>query len=36
VEHQEVLDEEAAVETIGALEDQYGDRRLAVRCHTDG
>jgi hypothetical protein len=32
-EQQEVPDEEAAVETIGALKDQYGDRRLAVWRH---
>jgi hypothetical protein len=31
-EHQEVPKEEATVETIGALEDQYGDRHLAVGC----
>jgi hypothetical protein len=30
-EHQEVPKEEAAVDTIGAPEDQHGDRRLAVR-----
>jgi hypothetical protein len=29
-EHHEVPEEEAMVETIGALEDQYGDRHLAV------
>jgi hypothetical protein len=29
-EHQEVPNEEAAVETIGALEDRSGDRRPAV------
>jgi hypothetical protein len=28
--HQEVYKEEAAVETIGALEDRYGDRHLDV------
>jgi hypothetical protein len=28
---QEVSNEEAAVETIGALKDRSGDRRLAVR-----
>jgi hypothetical protein len=32
LEHQEVPKEEATVETIRALEDQYGDRHLAVRC----
>jgi hypothetical protein len=31
-EHQEVPKEEAAVETIGALEDRYGDRHLAIGC----
>jgi hypothetical protein len=30
-EQQEVLKEDAAVETIRALEDRYGDRHLAVR-----
>jgi hypothetical protein len=31
--HQKVPNEEAMVETIGALEEQYGDRHLAVgRC----
>jgi hypothetical protein len=29
-EHQEVPNEEAAVETIGALQDRYGERHLAV------
>jgi hypothetical protein len=29
-EHQEVPKEETAVETIGALEDRYGDRYIAV------
>jgi hypothetical protein len=29
-EHQEIPKEEAAVESIGALEDRYGDRHLAV------
>jgi hypothetical protein len=29
-EHQEVPKEVAAVETIGALKDQYGDRHLAI------
>jgi hypothetical protein len=29
-EHLEVPKKEAAVETIGALEDRYGDRHLAV------
>jgi hypothetical protein len=29
-EHQEVPNKEAAVETIGALEDQSGDQQLAV------
>jgi hypothetical protein len=29
-EHQGVHKEEAAVETIGALVDQYGDQHLAV------
>jgi hypothetical protein len=33
VEHQEVLGEEAAVETIGALEDRHGVWCLAIRCH---
>jgi hypothetical protein len=32
VEQQEVPKEEAAVKTIRALEDRYGDRHLAVRC----
>jgi hypothetical protein len=32
-EHQEVPNKEVAVEAIGALEDRYGDQRLAVRCH---
>jgi hypothetical protein len=32
VEHQKAPDEEAAMETIGALEDRYGDRCLTVRC----
>jgi hypothetical protein len=32
-EHQEDTKEEAEVETIGALEDRYGDRRLIVRRH---
>jgi hypothetical protein len=32
-EHQEVPNEEAAVENIGALEDRYGDQHLAVRRH---
>jgi hypothetical protein len=32
VGHQKVINEEAAMETIGALEDRYGDRRLAVRA----
>lgn len=32
-EPQEVSKEETAVETIGALEDQYGDRYLAVGRH---
>jgi hypothetical protein len=31
--HQEVSKEEATVETVGALGDQYGDRHLAVGCH---
>jgi hypothetical protein len=31
-EHQEVPNEEASVETIGALDDKYGDRHLAVGC----
>jgi hypothetical protein len=31
VEHQEVPKQEAAVKTIGALEDQYGDHQLIVR-----
>jgi soluble cytochrome b562 len=30
VEHQEVPEEEAAVETLGTLEDRYGDRHLAA------
>jgi hypothetical protein len=30
--HQDVLNEEAAMETIGTLEDRYGDRHLAVGC----
>jgi hypothetical protein len=30
VEHQEVPKEEATVETVVALEDQYGDWHLAV------
>jgi hypothetical protein len=29
-ENQEVPNEDAAVETTGALEDRYGDRNLAV------
>jgi hypothetical protein len=29
--HQEVPDEETEVETIGALDDRYGERRLAFR-----
>jgi hypothetical protein len=33
VEHQEVAEEEAAMETVGALEDRHKDRYLAVgRC----
>jgi hypothetical protein len=32
-EHHEVPTEEATVETVGALEDRYGDRHLAVRHH---
>jgi hypothetical protein len=31
-EHQEVPSEEAAVGTIGALEDRYGDRYLVACC----
>jgi hypothetical protein len=32
-DHQEIRNEEAAVETIRALEDRYGDWHLAVgRC----
>jgi hypothetical protein len=31
VAHSKILKEEAAVETIGALEDRYGDQNLAVR-----
>jgi hypothetical protein len=31
--HQEVPKEEGIVETIGALEDQYGDQHLAVGRH---
>jgi hypothetical protein len=31
-ENQEVSNEEAAVETVGALEDRYGNRYLAVGC----
>jgi hypothetical protein len=31
-ERKEVHNDEAAVETIGALEDRHGDQRLAVRC----
>jgi hypothetical protein len=31
--YQEVPDEEAAVETIGALEDLYGDRNLPIGSH---
>jgi hypothetical protein len=31
-EHQEVRKEEAAVRTVGALEDRYGDRYLVVVC----
>jgi hypothetical protein len=31
-EHQKVPYEEAAMDTMGALEDQYGDWCLAVRC----
>jgi hypothetical protein len=30
-EHQEVPNEEAEVETFGALKDRYEERRLAVR-----
>jgi hypothetical protein len=32
-EYQEVPKEEVALETIEALEDRYGDRRLTVRYH---
>jgi hypothetical protein len=32
VARRKVPNEEAAVEAIGALEDRYGDRRLAVGC----
>jgi hypothetical protein len=32
-EQQKVPKEEAAVETIGALKDQYGNRHLAVGRH---
>jgi hypothetical protein len=31
-EHQEVPNEESAVETIRALEDRYGDWHLAIGC----
>jgi hypothetical protein len=31
-EHQEVPKQVAAVETIGALKAQYGDRHLAIEC----
>jgi hypothetical protein len=31
-DHEEVPEEEAAVETFGALKGQYGDWRLALRC----
>jgi hypothetical protein len=31
VKNQEVPNEEAEMETVGALKNQYGDRRLAVR-----
>jgi hypothetical protein len=31
-EHQDVPNEEAAVETVRALEDQSGDQQLAVGC----
>jgi hypothetical protein len=31
--HQEVPKEVAAMETIGALEDRYGDQYLAIRSH---
>jgi hypothetical protein len=32
-ERRRVPNEEAAMETIGALEDQYWDWRLTVGCH---
>jgi hypothetical protein len=32
VVHQEVPNEEAEAETVGALEDRYGDWHLAVGC----
>jgi hypothetical protein len=35
VERQKVLNEEAAMETIGALMDRYGDRHLAVGCRRN-
>jgi hypothetical protein len=34
VEHQEVANKEAAVETIVILKDQSGDQQLAVGCHN--
>jgi hypothetical protein len=33
VECHEVPNDKAAVETIGALEDRYGDQHLAIGCH---
>jgi hypothetical protein len=33
VEHQEVLDKEAAMETVSSLEDRHGVWCLAIRCH---
>jgi hypothetical protein len=34
VEHQEVANKEAAVETIVILKDQCGDQQPAVGCHN--
>jgi hypothetical protein len=33
-EHEVVPEEEAAMETFGALKERYGDRHLAVRRHS--
>jgi N-acetylglutamate synthase-like GNAT family acetyltransferase len=33
--HQKLCKEEAAVETIEAMEDRYGDWHLAVGCHQE-